>query len=111
MLKISKNNAISICQGDTDSLTLNIKNYTLKSGDKLILTVKKHTNSADIVLQKQVEDVGKTSVTITFVGDDTKNIPFGKYVYDIRFKDGSGNYDTVKTVGEFNILEVVGRNG
>lgn len=88
-------NDIKIIRGDTSRFEVDIFNqnnepYELQEGDKLVFTVKKNVSTKCIALQKQI-----TGATFTITHDDTKNMAYGKYVYDVQLTQANGDVTTV----------------
>lgn len=90
MLKVESNNKIILTRGDSGTLNLSItegeETYDY-SDDTVVFGVKRSVNDKDCVLMKTVEN-GK----IVFTPEDTKNMEFGDYLYDVevRHTDTSG---------------------
>ena len=88
-------NDIRFIRGDTQILTVSINDaqglpYELKPSDKLVLTVKKSVYNKEVLLQKTID----TSMIVRFDHEDTANLNFGEYVYDVQLTQG----DIVTTV-------------
>lgn len=108
---IIENNKIKMIRGDTESLTVPVfMNGTLlplTPGDIAYLTVRKTTKSPIVAMQKVATDFveGKAEFYISY--EDTKDLDFGEYVYDVQvtFKDGSRK--TVLLPEQFFIMDEV----
>ena len=76
------NKTIKITRGDSGVFTLSVKqgdgdyDYT---NDTVKFTVKKNTNTDEILIQKTVQ----YNSDVTILPEDTKNLPYGDYVYDV----------------------------
>lgn len=99
---------ITLTRGDTASITVNLTDstgaeYEMQSGDTLVLSLKKHVADTDVAFQK-------TSTTNTFniIPEDTKELEFIDYVYDIALITVSGEVYTVVPKDTFTIGEEVG---
>lgn len=98
MLFIDGNN-IKLTRGDTAyiEVPINVETdegsapYILDPDDTLTLSVKKKIKDEETLLQKVV----KGSSTIHFMPDDTKEMDFGTYIYDIQLTTSSGDIYTV----------------
>ena len=94
---------ISFTRGDTQFLQFQIKDANgdlieLTDGDVVYFTVKQNANSKKIMFQKKYpDDIGYSDGYFYFVinSQDTSNLAYGQYQYDIELK--SGEY--VKTLG------------
>lgn len=103
MIKVSKGD-ISIVRGDTGPIHITVLNsdqteHTLENGDIITFTVRKDPLS-DIVIQKQGEN-------ITLLPEDTAELEFGQYCYDVQYTMANGTVDTIIPMKNFIILEEV----
>ena len=106
MLKV-ENNVISMTRGDTALLNVEITNdlgeiYELEEGDICELTVKKYTSSDNVLIKKNVVN-GEIKIS----PDDTRNLDYGQYVYDVQVTMANGDVATVIPPSPFNVLEEV----
>lgn len=100
-------NDIGIIRGDTTRFEIEILDqkgdpYTLQSGDQLVFTVKKNTSTSLIILQKNI-----SGETFTISHEDTANLDYGKYVYDIQLTQANGDVTTVIQPSVFEIMPEV----
>lgn len=100
-------NAICITRGD--SLTINVTLtdnegyiYDPVEGDVVWFTVKKSASAEDTLIRKQI-DIG--TLTLEIVESDTKNLAFGKYVYEVEVILTTGDHYTVIKNAPFIIME------
>lgn len=97
-LRVVRNEIYHI-RGDTGELGLDLfsRGVALQQDGTcdIVFTVKKSYDDDDVVIQKAVQD-GR----ITFLNEDTADLPTGDYVYDIevRLHDADGGPDQVATV-------------
>lgn len=100
MVKVTDNN-IYITRGNTATINITLtedgKPYTLREGDKLILSVKRRYPFNDMVLEKTT-----TTGSFEFAVIDTYELAFGVYDYDITFYGVDGSVDTV-IIGTFKL--------
>lgn len=104
-MKVSGKN-LSMTRGDTESLTVSVKDRPFVAGDTVYFTVRPKV-CAPIVLQKfatQFED-GKAEFAIE--PSDTEGLPFGSYVYDIQWTQSDGTVITIVKPSIFAITEEV----
>lgn len=97
-------------RGDTCPITFSVKDKSgsevdLSQASEIYFTVKKNYNTSEAILQKkyttnQITVSGKTG-TIILTHDDTKNLAYGKYVYDIQIM--SGTYVKTVVLGEITL--------
>lgn len=100
-------NDISIIRGDTTRFEIEVldqsgEKYVLLDGDQLVFTVKKNTSTDDIIIQKKI-----LGDTFTLTHDDTKNLEYRKYVYDIQLTQSNGDVTTVIPPSIFEIMPEV----
>lgn len=100
---------IKLTRGDTARLTVPIINladngeYTMESGDILYFTVKKTAKDTDFLFQKSV--TGSNSIHIK--PEDTANLSFGKYKYDVQLTTATGDVYTVIEPSTFEVMEEI----
>lgn len=104
MFKI-ENNVIQIIRGDTGRFNIEVLDaagapYPLSAKDRLVFTVKKNIKSQEILIQKE-------GTPITLEPEDTSNLDFGKYIYDVQLTLEDGTVDTIIAPSTFNILSEV----
>lgn len=100
-------NDIHLIRGDTARFEVEIldqagEKYVLLDGDQLVFTVKKNTSTDDIIIQKQI-----LGDTFTLTHDDTKDLEYRKYVYDIQLTQSNGDVTTVIPPSPFEIMPEV----
>lgn len=106
MFRIFKNK-IFLTRGDSAIFTLTITDtngdeYTPAEGDEITFTVKANTETRDILIQKDASS-GKIEIQL----EDTENLEYGNYVYDVQLKKSDGYVDTIITPHEFRLEEEV----
>jgi hypothetical protein len=100
---------IKLTRGDTARLTVPIVNlanngeYTMESGDILYFTVKKTAKDSDFLFQKSV--TGSNSIHIR--PEDTADLSFGKYKYDVQLTTATGDVYTVIEPSTFEVMEEI----
>jgi len=102
MYKVENDN-VYITRGDSAVLNLSIEGYTAQEGDTLTFSVKKNCNDAQPVIQKSIDT---TEMTITIDHEDTANLEFGDYFYDVQLRRDNGEtvtYDTVIIPHQFAV--------
>lgn len=105
MLTISNQN-IFLTRGDTAKIALSITSAGNSAYDStkdtVVLTVKKSTTDKEKILQKTA-----VNGIITLSHDDTKNLDYGDYVYDVQLTTVAGNVCTIITPHRFRLEEKV----
>lgn len=100
MVKVTDNN-IYMTRGNTATIDIALTEdgepYTMREGDKLILSVKRRYPFNDMILEKIT-----TTGSFEFAVIDTYELAFGVYDYDITFYGVNGSVDTV-IIGTFEI--------
>lgn len=101
------NNSVTLVRGDSGTLKADIvysdgKQYVLQDGDVLKFTMRKKVESEEIVLQKTLEDG-----ILHIVSNDTVNLEFGVYVYDIVLLMYTGDVFTIIPTSNFKISQEV----
>lgn len=116
MFIISDNNEISMVQGDTGVINLNLANYHLSNGDRVrfALTAKKTNSTTNIytgskpllIIEKLLTSFESDgSARIVLYPKDTLEIASGNYFYEIQISTKTGVVDTVVRATKFTILE------
>lgn len=109
MLYVSSDSTIQLTRGDTARLSVSILNdltnseYIIGEKDTLRLTVKKSVNDVTPVFQKVVKGSNKFYIEPS----DTKDISFGRYLYDVELTTASEDVYTVIVPTTFEILKEV----
>ena len=116
MFRINGDNSMEIIRGDTGSFELTVKEkdeegaevpYVLAEGDIVIFTVKKTTKDAAIVIQKVGTAASESTVLFTIDPEDTEELKYGRYYYDIEFDRYDGYVDTIVPPATFTVREEV----
>ena len=97
-----------------DSLTLTFKRIDgsgeviTEEADKIFFTVKQNNITNTVVFQKTKDDMEFVDGTYTFtiLPEDTVNLPYGTYKYDLEVVNGE-DYKKTISIGDFNILDEV----
>lgn len=98
MFEVDDNNNIYLTRGDTGIFTVNLFDcdgnpYVPDPGDTIRFAMaKKFGASSDVLVNKQFP---ADTLTLEIQPQDTKNLAFGDYVYDIELTDASGHVSTV----------------
>lgn len=109
MLYVNDDGSIELTRGDTARLSVSIQNdltgedYTVSSTDTLRFTIKKTVNDPTPYVKKEVK--GSTQFDIR--PSDTRDLPYGKYVYDVELTTAGGDVYTVIVPTAFKILKEV----
>ena len=102
-----QNNTITLTRGDTAVLRLDITDdkgnpYKLTDSDVVIFTLKRSVMERDVIFQKSMVD-GK----IVIQPQDTANLEYGQYFYDVELTKEDGFVATVIPPHRFIVAEEV----
>lgn len=109
MLYVLEDGTIRLTRGDTARLTVDISNdltqnfYEIQDGDVLTLTVKKTIKDTTACLQK----TANSSNMLYIQPEDTSELEFRKYVYDVQLTTAAGDVYTVIEPSTFEIMPEV----
>ena len=110
MIKTSysiKGTNIDLTRGDTLKVTINItqdgEEYTPQTGDVVRFAMKRHYSDSDALITKTIDN---NTLLLELDPEDTKELAFGAYVYDIEMTFANGDVDTF-IKGKFTITEEV----
>lgn len=110
MLYVQPDGTIKLTRGDTAWLTVDIDNastgepYELDEDDELVLTVKASTkDDSPILIQKTING----SKVFHIEPDDTKDLKYAKYKYDIQLTTIAGDVYTIIEPSAFEVLAEV----
>ena len=109
MLKIDENNNIFLTRSDTCNITLSVLNddgteYDYSS-DLVQLTIKGSTNTKHVIIQKNIN-----SDYFNISPDDTKDLEYGLYKYDVQIITENNEVYTVIGPCDFVLLDEVNFN-
>lgn len=100
---------ITMTRGDTLSVDVEIvqadgSKYILRDGDSVRFAMKRDYTDAEPILLKDLDDVNPR---IELLPEDTKDLDFGRYVYDVELTKEDGTVDTFIDRAVLNITEEV----
>ena len=110
-----KNNDIEIIRGTTYIRSLVItdadtdEEYILADDEKLIFGVKMNAESTEYNIQKTLTSADRTDsgYLIELSPEDTQDLPFGHYHYDVGLQCADGNYYMIIECSKFNIHRAI----
>ena len=106
MLYIEEN-TIRLTRGDTAYLEIPLVTsdgiYEMSPEDTLTFSVKKNTRETEYIFQKVITGVN----TFRVEPNDTDELTFGKYVYDVQLNTPEGDVYTVIPPSTFEVLAEV----
>ena len=106
-----KKTMITLTRGDTFKAQISITDpdgnpYIPQIGDSVRFAMKKDYDDPDAEVLI-VKDIPTDSLVLTLDPEDTKDLPFGNYVYDIQLNTASGEIDTFITKATLVLTEEV----
>lgn len=103
---------IHMIRGDTEALQVKLQKedgtpYFLEEGDIIYFTVKSSPRTEEKLLQKVITEFVDGVALITIEPEDTKELNFRKYQYDIQWTRADGTVKTIVPVSNFVIEEEI----
>ena len=99
---------LSMIRGDSESIILSLKKdgdiIPFNQGDTVYFTVKQSSGTEKIMLQKIITEFDEDgNCIIEIEPEDTKELSFRSYVYDIQLTDSNGRVTTIIPCSKFAI--------
>lgn len=106
-----KKTSIILTRGDTFKALISITDkegnpYEIQEGDSVRFAMKKHYHDPDTEVLI-VKSIPTDTLILTLDPEDTKDLPFGSYVYDIQLTTASGEIDTFIAKASLTLTEEV----
>lgn len=106
-----KNTTIYLTRGDTLKVQISLSDpdgnpYEPQEGDRIRFAVKKDYNDPEKMLLINKE-VPLDTMILTLDPEDTKEMEFGDYVYDLELTNSAGEVDTFIDRAMFTLTEEV----
>lgn len=106
-----KKTSITLTRGDTFKAQISITDkdgnpYVPQEGDTVRFAMKKSYLDPDteVLIRKNIP---MDTLILTLEPEDTKELPFGSYVYDIQLTTAAGEVDTFITKASLTLTEEV----
>ena len=109
MLYVNADGSIQLTRGDTARLSITIENdltndtYEITENDTIRLTVKRTVKDEEPLFQKVIKGSNQFSID----PEDTHNLQFGKYIYDVELTTDKGDVFTIIVPTTLEILREV----
>lgn len=105
MFNITDENVIYLTRGDSADFKINVytiggNEYEIKDTDTITFTLKRSTSDKENLFQK-------TGNIIRINPNDTKDLSYGEYVYDVQLNFDNGDVDTIIEPTRFYVTEEV----
>ena len=98
---------LAMTRGDSETITVGISGGTFSTGDVVTFSVRKNFNS-ELALQKVVTEFNEDGkAIIEIASSDTRDMSFGKHVYDIQLTRADGTVTTIVKPAVFEIEKEV----
>lgn len=115
MLKIKSDGTITMSRGDSVYITVNVydsegQEYLLKEGDKLYFSAKSKATDKNYAISPKVLG-GDKGTTIEIEPEDTADLSFGTYLYDVQMITANGKCNTIIKPSKLIIEEVITAHG
>ena len=103
---------LAMIRGDSESITLSLKDgevvTSFVTGDTVYFTVKRSAVVDEISLQKIITEFNEDgNCIIEIAPNDTKDLEFRSYVYDIQLNRLGGAVTTIVPCSKFVVLKEV----
>lgn len=99
---------ISMTRGDSGTLIVSLSGgATLTDGDKIELTVRVTPTNSERVIHKTVTEFKDGKAVIAFAPEDTGQLAFRTYVYDVQLERANGDVYTIIKPSHFEITPEV----
>lgn len=104
-----RNNTIFLTRGDTFKAKITItypngKVYTPIEGDSVRFALKESVEDEECLIYREVPI---DTMLLVINPEDTKELEFGSYVYDIQLTKANGDVDTFITASKFKLTAEV----
>lgn len=104
-----KGTSITLTRGDTFTADIKInkadcERYIPQEGDTIRFAMKKTVRDKKCLIEK---DIPIDTMQLVLEPDDTKELDFGNYVYDIQLTKATGEVDTFITASTLTLTEEV----
>jgi len=106
-MKIKGTN-ISMTRGDSEVIRVTVKDtlgniIPLVTGDTIHFTVRENVMNETKIIEKIITEFDDGEALITIDPQDTENLKFASYVYDIQLTKENGIVRTIITPADFTI--------
>ena len=112
-----KNGTITMNRADSVYITLTVRDsqgnsYKIQDGDTFYFAAKKKATDSDYAIAPKklaisTDDEGITTAVLELVPEDTEQLAFGAYIYDIRMTTKRGTSSIIIKPSTLNIEETI----
>lgn len=101
---------MQLSRGDTVTLEFQFEGDIPDQNDGVYFTIKKVTGDRSVKIEKKMTQIETDVFQTEINAQDTSNLPFGKYTWDVRVFYGDGQVTTPIRPSPFVVAEVVGND-
>lgn len=101
-MRVENTTDIKMVRGDSEGILLRFNNYELTESDKIELTVRKTFKSPEVI-RKMAQLMEDGTALVTIYPEDTADLDFGAYIYDVQVTFANGSVKTVVPPSTFFI--------
>lgn len=97
-------------RGDSENIAISCEvdgKQFIEDGDTVYFTIKKSTRTKEKLFQKVITVFSNNNAIVEFRPEDTKDLPYGSYRYDIQVTKSNGVVKTIVKPSSFVIEEEV----
>ena len=99
---------LSMTRGDSETITVFCEERPFQEGDVITFTVKKDVFTKEKILQKKITKFTEGGrAVIDICPEDTKEVPYGGYRYDVQLTTAKGTVTTIVKPSVFYVTEEV----
>ena len=107
MFTIDASYNIAITRGDTATLEITFDGDAPGEEDSVVASVKKSVHRTDEILSRTLERQQDGTYLMTLASEDTADLAFGTYYWDLRVLYADGQVTTPFSPAKFAVCEVV----
>ena len=82
-------------RGDSESLTVTCEELPFTEGDRITFTMRKYQTDPEKVMEKIITEFDEGKAIIEFKPEDTKELRFRRFAYDIEMRRADGMVKTI----------------
>ena len=99
---------LKMTRGDSGAIRVAVSDAAgetvpLEDGDMIELTVREHLRASEKMLYKKITEFVDGEALITIHPEDTSNLKFKAYVYDIQLTRANGQVQTIVKPSRFEV--------
>lgn len=104
MLRIEEwTQRMELVRGDDGAFTVSKEPEGFAEGESLCFSLRRRVGAAELLLEKVVDRFDEGVALVEIAHEDTAELDFGSYVYDLQYRDAAGKRHTVVGPAEFRL--------